>query len=575
MDAASRPECLPGTRVKILRSITEWLLTPPSSPTDPSPDAGSSSPLSSKPDVPFPNLNTPLTGPNVLWLTGMAGSGKSTIATTIASQFLTLRRRGAFLHFNRNDPDNSAPNAVVRTLSHQLSLFHPRIRAAVSKQLEETPGLETASIATQFEKLLLQPLAELKSLDFLGPIIIILDALDECGEASSRGDLLDVLRDGLSSLPPLFRILITSRSEFDIQPSLSMPNVTEMTIDTSDTDSDIELYFQNSLNKLRFSHPSLPKSMNDRNTVLRLVNQAGGLFIWASTAIKFIGQNPQIRLPYLLSQSSKRAPQDRLDELYKTALEVDAFSSPLDEEAEFYQSVLGAIVIARIPMTDELIDQMLPSSKYSAGSFLDHIQCLFYRKPGEPIRALHASVLDYLSDSSRSGTRPWFVDISVHHYTFAKQCFAIMVTDLHFNINGFETSFRGHGTPKKSTFSRWEDNSEDKDEDESQSGEGLSASYAHTLTPLLAYATKYWADHVSRAVVAHDTEGLSEMRGGRAQSLHMDVDGFMSYRFLYWLEALSVLDAIPQAPSILWVAVQWVRVSLINSSSGSETDYYI
>ncbi|KAJ7936183.1 hypothetical protein B0H13DRAFT_1560082, partial [Mycena leptocephala] len=52
-------QCLTGTRVDILNFIHEWLTTP----------SGSS---------------------DILWLYGVAGSGKSTISTTVAEDFRDL-----------------------------------------------------------------------------------------------------------------------------------------------------------------------------------------------------------------------------------------------------------------------------------------------------------------------------------------------------------------------------------------------------------------------------------------------------------------------------------------------------
>jgi predicted AAA+ superfamily ATPase len=64
MDASLRPKYLQGTRQDILATLTSWLITP-------------------------------LEGRNVLWLYGVAGSGKSTIATTVAQYFREIRRLGA------------------------------------------------------------------------------------------------------------------------------------------------------------------------------------------------------------------------------------------------------------------------------------------------------------------------------------------------------------------------------------------------------------------------------------------------------------------------------------------------
>ncbi|KAF7348845.1 WD40 repeat-like protein [Mycena venus] len=54
--------------------------------------------------------------------------------------------------------------------------------------------LGTAPIRTQFQRLLLDPIAAVQD-HLLGPIIIILDALDECGDAESQESLISLLVD--------------------------------------------------------------------------------------------------------------------------------------------------------------------------------------------------------------------------------------------------------------------------------------------------------------------------------------------------------------------------------------------
>jgi hypothetical protein len=66
MNAALRAKCLTGTRVDILNFIHEWLTTPSDSE-------------------------------NILSLYGVAGSGKSTISTTVSEYFRNLERLGAFI----------------------------------------------------------------------------------------------------------------------------------------------------------------------------------------------------------------------------------------------------------------------------------------------------------------------------------------------------------------------------------------------------------------------------------------------------------------------------------------------
>ena len=113
---------LPDTRQDVLRSIIDW-------------------------------LTTPSEDHNVLWLHGLAGSGKSTISTTIAEYFRELGRLGAFIFFNRDDPLSSHPAKVIPTLSYQLAQFDPVIKAGISAQIEDNPRITEASIRAQFAKL--------------------------------------------------------------------------------------------------------------------------------------------------------------------------------------------------------------------------------------------------------------------------------------------------------------------------------------------------------------------------------------------------------------------------------------
>ena len=119
---------------------------------------------------------------SVLWLHGVAGSGKSTLATTIAKRFYDLERQGAYLFFERA---KSVPNLVIRTLAYKLANFDASIGAAISDCLRKDKDIIERSYEDQFEKLLCQPLKK-ASTKLTGPIIIVLDAFDECGDASSR-----------------------------------------------------------------------------------------------------------------------------------------------------------------------------------------------------------------------------------------------------------------------------------------------------------------------------------------------------------------------------------------------------
>ncbi|KAF8134166.1 hypothetical protein K438DRAFT_1947590 [Mycena galopus ATCC 62051] len=217
MNAASRSSCLPGTRSDILDAINEWLSIPSKSG-------------------------------NVLWLSGVAGSGKSTLSTTIAEHFRSLHLLGAFLFFDRNDGERSHPDKVIQTLAYLLAQSNPCIGAAISTVIQDHPDIVNAMIQTQFKTLLFDPLNSVED-SIQGPIVIILDALDECGDATSRALLLSVLSAELLKLPPVFRFLITSREEKDI--SYHFQSFAQKQLDITSATPDIALFIDHEINVIR------------------------------------------------------------------------------------------------------------------------------------------------------------------------------------------------------------------------------------------------------------------------------------------------------------------------------------
>ena len=153
LPGTGRPECLENTRVRTLQYIREWV-----SGTEDS---------------------------NILLLTGGAGTGKSTIATTIAE---TRRRSGhpvCHLFFLRGKSD---PSTVIRTISYNLAVFCPSIAKLVDAEVRKTGELSSATLKSQFDILLRKPLSTV-SAEITHPILVVLDALDECGEPDERSQL--------------------------------------------------------------------------------------------------------------------------------------------------------------------------------------------------------------------------------------------------------------------------------------------------------------------------------------------------------------------------------------------------
>ncbi|KAF7340415.1 WD40 repeat-like protein [Mycena venus] len=483
IDASLRQQCLPGTRQDILNNITGW-------------------------------LDTPSAKSNILWLHGVAGAGKSTISTTICEYFRSLHHLGAFLFFDRNNPAASSPGGVIRTIAYHLALSNSQIGAAVCNVLTDNMTLGTAPTRTQFQRLLLEPIAAVQD-HLLGPIIVILDALDECGDAESREILVSLLLDDVPKLPPVFRFFITSRPESDIAVRFGgHPSITEMQLDitTDATRHDISAYLHERLQNIRHLKRTLKPDWPGQHVIKALTDHSGGLFIWASTACKFIQRDPKPRLEIVLTSGVA----NNLDELYTVALRnsVDWSNGSSAKDA---QGVLGAVVLSRMPISDKTIDKLLGFEDGRSAEVLEDLRCVVQWTHGQFTRILHASFSDYLINPDRSGHHFWFINSKIQSRSLALGCLHILNSQLHFNICGLEDShLLNIEVPDLS----------DRTE-------------AH-IPAELRYSSSCWAHHL-------DDSGLEK-------EILAELKDLMNHQFLYWLEVLSLLNQVPIAIEGLEIA---------------------
>ena len=173
---ASKPkrvECLPGTRTNLISAITEW--------------------------VDDRNAH------KVLWIHGLAGTGKSTLLTSVASIFHDKGSWGAFIFFDRYVVEKSDPSTVIRTLVHQLSHLQPQTAFAIAVSLNRVPSASFLLLELQFQNFLVDALSTEGVADRNSTIIFVLDALNKCGTPGvERDHLLNMLAEYSALLPTNF-----------------------------------------------------------------------------------------------------------------------------------------------------------------------------------------------------------------------------------------------------------------------------------------------------------------------------------------------------------------------------------
>ena len=482
--------CLPGTRDAIIQEIIQWVNRPNGD------------------DV-----------PRVFLLSGVAGSGKSAIAHTIANLFYKQKRLGSSYCFARADQANRRPNNLLSTIALDIADVDQHWKISLDNIVKGDRSLRTTgSVTEQFKKFIVEPA---KALTTVGPILVVIDALDESAKGQSRTDLLDTLAKGISNLPSNFRILMTARPEPDIVNAFANNRHTLCkymdAIDEASNKADIALFVETHLSDVS----SLEEKWPNKHWCQMLVESSGGLFQWASTACRAI-KDPNGMFPETERLSSFVKPlASGLDGLYSEALR-QVFHGRDDDTMSRCKLVMGWLLATKEPLSisahselrgDKLVKLILPK----LGSFLSGVD-----QQDTPIRPLHASFFDFLTDQNRS-TETYYIDPSQQNRSLALSSLQVMKSSLRFNIAGLETSHcRNADVPD------------------------LATRIKNTILPHLSYGCRFWADHLG--ATAYDPDILNEVKD------------FLHHRLLYWLEILSLIKKVNIASTMLLSVVRWNQV---------------
>ncbi|KAF7363084.1 WD40 repeat-like protein [Mycena venus] len=318
---------------------------------------------------------------NIFWLYGVAGAGKSAIATSIRQTFNTLGLLGASLFFTRSN-EASNPASVIPTLAYCLAESNTHIGSEICLAMRQHLHIVDAPIEDQFQRLLAEPLDRAKD-HIHGPIIIILDALDECGDPESRRRLISLISNRFTGLP-LLRILITSRPDLDIAAAFrDQSSIVKTPLDITKPSSleDVHRYIDAEMIDVRQMHFSwnLGPTWPGKEKIDVLSTFAAGLFIWASTATKYLrkAHDPNDALDHLLRKGSD------LDRLYAVALQSTEFWED-KTFAEQAQACLAAVVLGKVPMSDTTINALLGlDTKHSSAPVFFKLGCVLQWAPGK------------------------------------------------------------------------------------------------------------------------------------------------------------------------------------------------
>ena len=380
----------------------------------------------------------------VLWLYGPAGAGKSAILQSIAEECCSLEagRFGASFFFSRGKTGRGKGHYLFSTIAYQLALNLPYLRTPIDKAMQANPILYTKSMMIQMRSLIIDSFRKLsESIDHMPTVII--DGLDECDGRDTQLLILEIIYDAVAIHKLPLRFLIASRSEAHIREAFDRPTLRSITkrvvLDESfGPNQDIEKYLRDGFETIHDRNSTLMKQVvrpwPGTGVLDLLVQKASGQFIYASTVLKFVGDefyNPISQLDIILKTSpSNGTPFSDLDHLYSQIL--STYPTPTREKLI---CVLGTVLALHCPQPPEVIEDLLG---LEIGPVLWGLHSLI-RFPDisnensknstlvskdNQVQLLHASFRDYLVDANRSGH--FFIDINLSRVQITKAGFQLM-----------------------------------------------------------------------------------------------------------------------------------------------------
>jgi len=304
---------------------------------------------------------------NIFWLNGLAGTGKSTIAQSFSEIVVKDGFLGASFFCSRDYLDRRELKNIFPTLAYQLACHYPHFRTHIIRIIKRDPTLAHTSLISQLENLLVDPISEAKA-----SCVIVIDALDECNDDQPASAILSVLGQYASQLSSV-KFFITGRPEPRIRTGFRLPLLKPLTqvfllheVKPSSVNNDIQLYLTQRLTAIakQRSDVELPDSWPHDDEIAALTKKSSGLFIFASTLVRFIESEhhePSERLQLVLSEASGTMHEGHagIDSLYSQIL-LHAFSGV--HELEVFATtrcVLGAITLAFNPLSRKDLSTIL------------------------------------------------------------------------------------------------------------------------------------------------------------------------------------------------------------------------
>jgi hypothetical protein len=470
-------------------------------------------------------MNNP-SGETVYWLSGGAGTGKTTIAQSVAQISHDLGHTTATFFFSRLSDERRSHAYVIPTLAYQLGV-NEILRPAVCAVIDSDHDISHRPVRTQAAKLLSDVLIPLAS-DSLC-VIIVMDALDECAQGLNQlcgGELIPELL-AICRNVPFIKLSLSTRLESSIQQLFARETVSDNAlalvlhrdIPKDTVQVDIERYLRDELAKVK-ENAVTELDFPLESDIQVLVEQADGLFIYARTAVEYIADpygKPHRQMAALIRAAPGRGGGQyaRLDGLYSHILLHALGVTPQNRHIinKDLRNVLIALVLLHTELSVESLAAIADVEEHVCARFLRQISAIlnYEHDTSEPVRLIHLSFIDYLCEPARClDIMNYGVNPVRDHLWLTECCLEILTTRLRYNICDIrDPSLLNDEVPN------------------------LQEQLLDCVSELLSYACRFWAVHWAEYM-------LSVVLQDRQPHFPVKLAKFCNEHLLHWIEVLSL-----------------------------------
>ena len=471
----------------------------------------------------------------VFWLNGLAGTGKSTIAQTVAERLFAEGRLGASFFCSREFEDRSNLHFIFPTLAFQLAHKYPKFRTLYVSLLRSNPDVKHESLSNQMQKLIAGPLQETGILT-----VIVIDALDECSDDEPSSAILSVLGRFVKEIPKA-KFFITGRPEPRIETGFRLSLHADLAladifvlhhVHPSLIENDIRIYLRHELSELaqRRELQGWPSGEH----IELLCCRAAGFFVYAVATVKFLESDTHLtedRLDVILKLPESTAPEGNtqfnsnttLDTLYTSILRA-AFNQKDPDVYAKVRTIVGTIFLAVNPLPPLAIAQLTGLKPREVTLYLTRMQSLLVigQDSKQYVKPFHKSFPDFITDPLRCVDTKFYTSPPRLHLELAINCLRLMNSELRQDLL---------------SLLEYSLNSEVED---------LQTKIDGQVSLALQYACRSWHSH------------LTEARGEVAEVI-LCLRDFLESKFLAWLEVLSVLGDMRTASVGLEKLLEWLQ----------------